>query len=187
MSAQDAGFLTLGYAVVIVSFIRMGEKMLQKLGPRKPMTWGSLIVGVAILLLMQTYVMTDTYKILSFIGFSLFGLGLAFYATPSTDAALTSLPPDQAGAGAGIYKMASSLGASFGVAVSATVFTIMNSTDEPIQWIDGLVAFAGRQDNIATREAAAAAFGVNFLMLLVALVTILVTIPNQAPKDQSSS
>ncbi len=45
MSAQDAGFLTLGYAVVIVSFIRMGEKMLQKLGPRKPMIWGSLIVG----------------------------------------------------------------------------------------------------------------------------------------------
>ncbi len=130
--------------------------------------------------------MTDTYKILSFIGFSLFGLGLAFYATPSTDAALTSLPPDQAGAGAGIYKMASSLGASFGVAVSATVFTIMNSTDEPIRWIDGLVAFAGRQDNIATREAAAAAFGVNFLMLLVALVTILITIPNQAPKDKSS-
>ena len=47
-------------------------------------------------------------------------LGLAFYATPSTDAALSALPDDQAGSGAGIYKMASSLGASFGGALGVS-------------------------------------------------------------------
>ena len=59
MSAQGAGLLTLGYAIAIVAFIRVGEKLLQRFGPRKPMIWGSLIVGASILLLMPTYVMLD--------------------------------------------------------------------------------------------------------------------------------
>ena len=105
MSAQDAGFLTLGYALVIVSCIRVGEKLLQKYGPRKPMLWGTWIVGLSIILLMQTYLTAEAYKILAVIAFSLFGLGLAFYATPSTDAALSSLPAAQSGSGSGIYKM----------------------------------------------------------------------------------
>ena len=45
LSAQQAGMLTLGYAIAIVAFIRVGEKLLQKFGARKPMIWGSLIVG----------------------------------------------------------------------------------------------------------------------------------------------
>jgi DHA2 family multidrug resistance protein-like MFS transporter len=59
--------LTLGYAISIVLFIRVGEKMLQRFGARKPMIWGSLIVGLAIILLMFTNVMTETYKIFAII------------------------------------------------------------------------------------------------------------------------
>jgi DHA2 family multidrug resistance protein-like MFS transporter len=62
MSAQQAGFLTLGYALAIVAFIRVGEKLLQRFGPRKPMIWGSLIVGIAILLLMPTQLTLPTYE-----------------------------------------------------------------------------------------------------------------------------
>jgi DHA2 family multidrug resistance protein-like MFS transporter len=98
MSAQGAGLLTVGYAIAVVAFIRVGEKLLQRLGPRRPMIWGSLIVGGSILLLMPTYVMLGTYEILAIVAFTLFGIGLGFYATPSTDAALASLPDDQAGA-----------------------------------------------------------------------------------------
>ena len=77
MSAQEAGLLTLGYAIAIVAFIRVGEKLLQRFGPRKPMIWGSLIVGSVDLLLMPTYVMLGTYKILAIVAFTLFGIGLA--------------------------------------------------------------------------------------------------------------
>lgn len=108
MSTQEAGMLTLGYAITIVLFIRVGEKLLQRFGPRKPMIWGSLIVAASILCLMPTHMLLDTYRLFAIIGFALFGLGLAFYATPSTDAALSNLPEDQAGSGAGLYKMASS-------------------------------------------------------------------------------
>jgi DHA2 family multidrug resistance protein-like MFS transporter len=177
LSAQEAGLLTLGYAIAIVAFIRVGEKLLQRFGPRKPMIWGTLIVGASILLLMPTYVLLSTYTILAIVAFTLFGIGLAFYATPSTDAAISNLPDDQAGSGSGIYKMASSLGASFGVAISAVIFTALSGDNVPADWIAGVVAFAGRQDNLAIRAAALFAFAANLLMIGAAIISILMTVP----------
>lgn len=177
MSAQDAGILTIGYAVAIVAFIRVGEKLLQRFGPRRPMIWGSLIVGAAIACLLPTNLTLGSYKVLAVVGFTLFGLGLAFYATPSTDAALSALPDDQAGSGAGIYKMASSLGASFGVAISATVFTALSGSNRSVAWVEGVISYLGRQDNLAVREAAFFALVINLLMVVAAIVSIMLTIP----------
>jgi DHA2 family multidrug resistance protein-like MFS transporter len=185
MTAQQAGILTIGYAIAIVAFIRVGERLLRRYGPRQPMIWGSLIVGAAIVCLLPTHVMLGTYKILTVAGFTLFGLGLAFYATPSTDAALSALPDDQAGSGAGIYKMASSLGASFGVAISATVFTALSGRDRSIGWIEGVISYAGRQDNLAIRQAALAALAINLLMVVAAIVAIMVTIPDRKRSEGS--
>jgi DHA2 family multidrug resistance protein-like MFS transporter len=185
MSAQGAGLLTLGYAIAIVAFIRVGEKLLQRLGPRTPMILGSLIVGASILLLMPTYVMLGTYKVLSFIAFTLFGVGLGLYATPSTDAALANLPDDQAGAGSGIYKMASSLGSSFGVAISAAIFTALSADNAPVNWIAGVITFVGRQDNVAVREAAFFALSVNLLMIVAAIISIVLTVPKGRPRPEA--
>jgi len=185
MSAQGAGLLTLGYAIAIVAFIRVGEKLLQRLGPRKPMVWGSLIVGASVLLLTPTYTLLDTYKILAIVAFTLFGIGLAFYATPSTDAALANLPDDQAGAGSGIYKMASSLGASFGVAISGAIFTALSADNAPVDWIAGAITFVGRQDNLAIREAALFAFVGNLLMVAVAIISIMLTVPKGKLREEA--
>ena len=178
MSAQSAGLLTLGYAIAIVAFIRVGEKLLQRFGPRKPMIWGSLIVGACILLLMPTFVMLGSYRVLAVIAFTLFGVGLGFYATPSTDAALSNLPDDQAGSGSGIYKMASSLGASFGVAISAAIVTALSADTAPASWVACAFTFEGRQDNLAIREAALVAFVANLLMVVAAIVAIMRTVPS---------
>lgn len=177
LTAQEAGMLTLGYAIAIVAFIRVGETLLRKFGPRKPMLWGAIIVTLSIFLLMPTHFFMDTYNTLVVIAFTLFGLGLAFYATPSTDAALSALPDDQIGSGSGIYKMASSLGASFGVAISATVLTVFSNDPTSIQWIEGVLSYLGRQDNTAVREAAFFAYGVNLLLALIAIASIMITIP----------
>jgi len=186
LTAQQAGFLTIGYAVAIVAFIRVGEKLLQRFGPRRPMVWGSIIVGISIACLMPTNLMLGTYKIFAIVGFTLFGLGLAFYATPSTDAALAALPDDQAGSGAGIYKMASSLGASFGVAISATVFTALSKGGESVRWIEGVISYVGRQDNLAVRHAAFLALAVNLLMVIAAIISIVLTIPKQRNEGSAS-
>jgi DHA2 family multidrug resistance protein-like MFS transporter len=177
MNAQQAGFLTLGYAIAIIAFIRVGEKLLQRFGPRKPMIWGCVITGLAILMLTPANLMLSDYKIFASIGYAIYGVGLGFYATPSTDAALSNLPAAQAGSGSGIYKMASSLGAAFGVAISAAIFTALSGSSASVNWLAGVITFVGRQDNLAVREAAIIALGFNVLMVVVAIVSIMLTVP----------
>jgi DHA2 family multidrug resistance protein-like MFS transporter len=179
LSAQEAGMLTVGYAIAIVMFIRVGEKLLQKFGARKPMIWGSLIVGLSIAMLMPTNLLIGQYRVLAVAAYTLFGLGLAFYATPSTDAALSNLPDDQAGSGSGIYKMASSLGASFGVAISGAIFTALSADAESVRWLEGVITFAGRQDNLAVRQAALIALAFNLLMVAAAVISIMLTVPRE--------
>jgi DHA2 family multidrug resistance protein-like MFS transporter len=177
MTAQQAGLLTLGYAVAIIAFIRVGEKLLQRFGARKPMVWGCLITGLGILFLSPANLLLKDYRILAVIGYTLFGLGLAFYATPSTDAALSSLPEGEAGAGSGIYKMASSLGAAFGVAISAAIFTALSAGTDSPRWMEGVTTFYGRQDNLSVRGAAMIALMFNVFMVVMAILSIMLTIP----------
>jgi DHA2 family multidrug resistance protein-like MFS transporter len=184
LSAQAAGMLTLGYAIAIVAFIRVGEKLLQKFGARKPMIWGSLIVGLSIAMLLPTNLLLEQYTTLAVASYTLFGLGLAFYATPSTDAALSNLPEDQAGSGSGLYKMASSLGASFGVAISAAIFTALSGDGGSTQWLEGTITFAGRQDNVGVRQAALVALVFNLLMVVAAIVSIMLTVPKSGRQER---
>lgn len=174
-TAWDAGILSLGYGIFIIGFIRVGEKLLQRHGPRKPMIWGSLIVIVSILMLMQTELLIGQYVVFAVVAYCLFGLGLAFYATPSTDAALSNLPADQAGSGSGIYKMASSLGSAMGAAISLAVFTAMARGDATI--IGEVVRMAGRTDNVALREAGMVALGINLIFTILAILSIVMTVP----------
>ncbi len=177
MTASQAGLLTLGYGVTIIAFIRVGEKLLQRFGPRKPMIWGSMIVGLACILLMPTNLLVSQYKILAIIAYALFGLGLAFYATPSTDAALANLPADQAGSGAGIYKMASSLGGAIGAAISLALFTAFRGNTQAAVFLGDVLVTHGRTDNTALRYAATIALAFNLLMVIIAIVSITVTVP----------
>jgi DHA2 family multidrug resistance protein-like MFS transporter len=178
-SAMEAGLLTLGFAIMVISFIRLGEKLLQKFGPKKPIIWGALIISFAILLLMQTQIMTGQYVVLAVIAYSLFGLGLAFFATPATDAALSNLPDNQAGSGAGIFKMASSLGTSFGVAIAAGIYTAVSSRTEPIAWLNKIIHFTGRQDNVAIRQGAMLGLAFCLLLAILVIITVVKMIPDK--------
>ena len=177
MSPATAGYVTLGYAIFVIAFIRVGEKLLQRMGPRKPMAMGAGTMVAAIVFLMFTNLYQETYIVMSAIGFSLFGLGLAFFATPATDTALSSLPDEYAGSGAGLFKMASSLGAAFGLAGSTSIFTALEATGMPI--LREIIPFVGVQDNVALREAGMVGIGFNALLALLALVSIMVIVPRQ--------
>ena len=182
LSSLQSGLITVGYLVAVLSTIRVGERLLQKLGPRKPMLWGCLITGVGILLISFTFLFAKGYIIVAFIGFTLFGIGLGFYATPSTDAALSNVPSNKAGSASGIYKMASSLGAAFGVAISAAIFYGLSQM-ESIPPIAGI--FMGRSDNIQVRYAAGIGLLFNVLMVVVAIIAISITIPKGRPEKSS--
>jgi DHA2 family multidrug resistance protein-like MFS transporter len=78
--------------------------------------------------------------------------------------------------------MASSLGASFGVAISAAIFTALSAGDEPFHWLSGVLTFSGRQDNLAIRQAAIVALGFNLLMVAAAIASIVLTVPKGRPQ-----
>lgn len=123
VSATVSGLSSVGFAIFVVAFIRVGERFMQLKGPRAAVVTASVLVAVAITLLMVTDVSQETYVAISLFGFSLFGIGLGLFATPITDTALNTLPDARAGAGAGMFKMSSSLGAALGIAISTSVFT----------------------------------------------------------------
>ena len=182
LSSLQSGLLTIGYLVAILSTIRVGEKLLQRMGARKPMLIGCAITATGILLTTFTFLPARQYMIVAFVGFALFGIGLGFYATPSTDAALSNVPNDKAGAASGIYKMASSLGAAFGVAISAALFTSLSGLNTNFVPLSDL--FLGRTDNIAIRFAAAVALLFNVTMVIIAIVAIAMTVPRDDPRGQ---
>lgn len=173
MTALQAGLLTLGYLIAILATIRLGEKLLRMWGPRKPMWLGCVISGIGIFLTAQTWIYAWQYMILAVIGFTLYGIGLGFYATPSTDAALSNVPVEKAASAAGIYKMASSLGAAFGVAISAAIYTGLSSDVTALS----NAFMVGRTDNITVRFAAMVALLFNLIMVLIAIISILATVP----------
>ncbi len=176
-SALQAGTLTIGYLVAILATIRVGEKLLQRLGPRRPMIWGALITGSGIVLCSMTFLLLEQYVVLTVIGFTLFGIGLGFYATPSLDTAMASVPLSEGGAAGGMYKMASSLGNAMGVAISATLYAAGRGVDPAIIQSWGL--FIGNQDNVALRFGGAIGLLFNVVMVAIALVSIILTIPRE--------
>lgn len=180
LTSFQAGLLTIGYLIAILLTIRVGEKLLQRWGARKPMILGCIITGAGILMTAFTFVLAQQYMVIATIGFTLFGIGLGFYATPSTDAALSTVPAEKAGSASGIYKMASSLGAAFGVAISAALFTALSNRS--VHFSEGL--FWGRVDNISIRYAAAIALLFNLAMVLIAIISILMTVPAGKPETK---
>lgn len=76
--------------------------------------------------------------------------------------------------------MASSLGAAFGVAISAAIFyglSKMKGTP-PIADI-----FMGRTDKIGVRYAAALGLLFNVFMVIIAIVAIIITVPRTTPNQ----
>ncbi|HDG1668240.1 TPA: MFS transporter [Kluyvera ascorbata] len=124
LSPLQTGMMTLGYLVTVLLMIRVGEKLLQRYGARLPMMGGPAIAMVGIFLISCTFLETWTYIVTVFFSNVLFGLGLGCYATPSTDTAVTSAPENKVGVASGIYKMGSSLGGAFGLAMTASLYAL---------------------------------------------------------------
>jgi DHA2 family multidrug resistance protein-like MFS transporter len=163
-TAFQSGMLSLGYLVAVLAMIRVGEKILQKAGAKAPMIWGTIITTIGVAVMGLTFLPGFAYTVVVFIGFALFGLGLGIYATPSTDTSVSNAPSDKIGAAAGVYKMASSLGGAFGVAISAAVYGALASSSKEIAASSGII--------------------VNVIFGILALISIIALVPKNAGKQQ---
>lgn len=124
-NSQQTGYISLTYLVAVLIMIRVGEKILQALGPKRPLLMGSGFTVIGLILLSLTFLPDAWYIAASVVGYLLFGTGLGIYATPSTDTAVAQTPDEKVGVASGVYKMASSLGNAFGVAISSTVYSVL--------------------------------------------------------------
>lgn len=159
----QSGILSIGYLVAVLAMIRVGEKILQKTGARTPMVWGSILTIIGVAVMGLTFLPGFVYTVVVFLGFAIFGIGLGMYATPSTDTAVSSAPSNKIGEASGLYKMASSLGGSFGVALSTAVYSAIQS--------------------VGSLEAAAAAGIItNVVFAVLSLLSIMAFIPRQKGK-----
>ena len=111
--------------------------------------------------MMFTFLPDMLYSIAVFVGFLIYGIGLGIYSTPSTDTAVDNVPEAKAGEATGIYKMTSTLGGSFGLAITLSVY--------------GAVGNIG-----SVASAANAGMLVNIIFALIALVSVIILIPNKA-------
>lgn len=122
LSAFDASLMTLSYLVVIMIMIRVGEKLGRNYGSRLPMSTGALSSAIGFCLMSLTFIQGDSYYIAVVVGFAFMGLGNGIFATPATSIAVAEAPSDKVGAATAIFKMASSLGGSLGIAACGAVF-----------------------------------------------------------------
>lgn len=155
-----AGEMSLGYLVCVLIAIRVGEKILQRFGARKPMLLGAMSTFVGIFLMTLVNIQGPLYLVLVFVGYALFGTGLGIYATPSTDTAISSIPNEKVGSASGIYKMASSLGGAIGVATSIAIYH----------------AFSGNAD---FHKAALCGLILNLVFCSLSILSILFVIPKK--------
>ena len=167
LSPLQTGLLTLGYAVCIIGLIRVGEKALQRVGARKPMMLGIACWGPGCCCSPRPGCPAVPYLVVTFVGFSLFGIGLGFFATPAVDTAMTNAPLEKAGIAGGLFKMASSLGASMGVAIGLAVASGL--------WPAGAAAREPASDH-AWRVGTAAGLGFVFVMMVISLVAVVVAV-----------
>lgn len=162
-TAFQSGMLSIGYLVAVLAMIRVGEKILQKVGAKLPMIWGGIITTIGVALIGLTFLPGVAYTVVVFIGFALFGLGLGIYATPSTDTSVSNAPSDKIGEAAGVYKMASSLGSAFGVAISATVYGTISAVS-------------------SVELAATGGIIVNVIFGVLSIISVMIMVPKNAGK-----
>lgn len=160
----QTGLLSIGYLVTVLAMIRVGEKVLQKIGAKKPMLLGTVITAIGIALMSLTFLPDTSYIIAVLCGFILFGLGLGFYATPSIDTAISHSPVDKIGMASGVYKMASSLGGAFGIAIASSIYAALRALD----FVNAIAATTGLL--------------VNVVFCLLSTLIIMFILPNDAGK-----
>ena len=177
MTAQQAGLLTLGYAVAIIAFIRVGEKLLQRFGARKPMIWGCLITGLAILLPFAGEPASEglphpcNYRLHAVRGWTGILCDAFDRRRPVQSAGIpgrSRIRHIQNGLVARRRVRGRHLGA---------IFTALSTNTDSARWMEGVITFYGRQDNLEIRAAAMIALMFNVLMVAVAILSIMLTIP----------
>lgn len=131
LSGAQSGLVTLPYAIVAVAMIRLGEKATLRFGGKLMLIIGPLFPVIGITIISMTSLQPSQYIIAVIIGFVICAIGNGLVATPGLTIAIFSMPNEKVGLATGLYKMSGTLGGAFGIALSTTVFSMLQLNYTP--------------------------------------------------------
>jgi EmrB/QacA subfamily drug resistance transporter len=124
-SPTDSGLALLPVSVTFLLGLPLGERLLDRSGPRLPMLIGLGLMAVGVYFLSDLETATDLYLWPPLL---VLGLGLGVILTPVNAAALDPVPTAKHGEAAGILSTMIAIGSVFGVAVSGAFFKELEDT-----------------------------------------------------------
>ncbi|MGE3797489.1 MAG: MFS transporter, partial [Thermomicrobiales bacterium] len=118
-SAIKTGLALLPMVIVMMVFSPISGSLINKMGPRRLLSFGMATTGVGTLLLLFAGTDASYYHILP--AFLVIGLGMSFIWAPMTTAVLNSVPSDKSGIASAVNGSLREIGTAFGVALLGTL------------------------------------------------------------------
>ncbi len=196
--AVTSGLLMLPSTVGIFLLIPLGGRLDARVGARRPVLIGLLVMSAGLLVL--GFLDADASLWLLAVALVVIGAGLGLLSTPISGTAVGGVPGDLAGTAAGVFKMSSMVGGALGVAVlsafargfttqgaDAAVRTSGLTSDEIAQTQRALVGSTSFDDAIASLPTEvgqkvtqavidAFSFGVAATMFVTAVLGVVATV-----------
>ncbi|HZB34036.1 MAG TPA: DHA2 family efflux MFS transporter permease subunit [Streptosporangiaceae bacterium] len=132
------GLRMLPWVALAIFISPMAGKIADKSGERPLLFIGLLLHGIAFLIIGLVATTTTSYLTLA-LPLLLAGVGVAIAFPTAASAVMRSVEPAVVGMAAGVSNTIRQVGAVFGVACAAAVFTSTGGYDSPQQFVDGFV------------------------------------------------
>ena len=161
-SPTEAGATFLPMTILIVIFAPIAGRLSDHIGSRWLMAGGLVLISLSLLLDTRFTASSSFWDILP--PLVLGGIGMGFAMTPTTAAAMGSVPVDKAGVGSAVLNSMRQVGGSLGIAVLGAIIASNITVEAPDprlqdQFLDGFhaalyvasaIAFAGALIAVAT-------------------------------------
>ena len=118
-SPFETGLMILPNAGAIVVASGIAQYALPRIGPRRLVTAGVLIMALGLWLFTGVDASTSTLTLITYI--MVFGFGFGLAAQPLTDTVMAAVPVEDAGIGSAINDVSRELGAALGVAILGSI------------------------------------------------------------------
>jgi EmrB/QacA subfamily drug resistance transporter len=118
-SAMHTGLIYLPVAVGALIFSPLSGRMVGRFGSRPSLLIAGTLITAATLMLTRLTATTAVWQLLAI--FAVFGIGFSMVNAPITNAAVSGMPTDRAGAASAVASTSRQIGVSVGVALCGSV------------------------------------------------------------------
>jgi EmrB/QacA subfamily drug resistance transporter len=118
-SAMHTGLIYLPVAVGALIFSPLSGRMVGRFGSRPSLIIAGTLITAATLMLTRLTATTAVWQLLAI--FAVFGIGFSMVNAPITNAAVSGMPTDRAGAASAVASTSRQIGVSVGVALCGSV------------------------------------------------------------------